>query len=87
MRFLRSSRAPSRPVMHFLKDKGETLMTIAADTQAQLDRLSKVASEVDNYVAAQVKAATDVIKSDHDQEVAALTAQIDALTTKLGVVA
>jgi prefoldin subunit 5 len=73
--------------MHFLKDKGETLMTIAADTQAQLDRLSKVASEVDNYVAAQVKAATDVIKSDHDQEVAALTAQIDALTTKLGVVA
>ncbi len=75
--------APSRPVVTFLKDKGTMIMTIAATAQAQLDRLSKIGGEVDTYVAAQVKAATDAMQADHDEEVAALTSQIDALEAKL----
>lgn len=63
--------------------KEHLIMTIATDTQAQLDRLSSVSAEIDAYTAAQVQAATATLAQDHADEVAALTAQIDALQAKL----
>jgi hypothetical protein len=60
-------------------------MSIAAATQTQLDRLAKIGGEVDTYVAAQVKVATDAMQADHDEEVALLKTQLDTLEAKLGI--
>lgn len=65
----------------------EMIMTIDTDFQAQLDRFESVAKSVEDYVearvAAAVAAATDTLKKDKAEAVAALQGRLDALSAIL----
>lgn len=91
---LRAGRSSGRAALHPCPDHRTFLMAISPDFQAQFDRLDQAAAAVDSYVAGKVAAAVSEANAasasaaqqaaqDHADEVAALTAQVDALTAKL----
>ncbi len=73
----KASAAPHHPGLK------ELIAMIRPEIQAQLDRIDQDIAAVDAFVQSEVAKAVAAVQQDHDDEVAALTAKIDALTAKL----
>lgn len=76
LRRLFAPRPSERPAIPLTPDREKLFMAIIAPDQAQLDRLAAAMPEIDTYVAAKVKAASDALDAANAQ-VADLQAQLD----------